>query len=125
MDYMYRQPMPEKRSNSMAVASMVLGIISIVTCTCIYLSFICGALAIILAMLSRGGKMTFDDSAKAGLVLGIIGLSITVIFYGYSLALFFSDPQSLQKLEEMLREYCEMYGYDFDELYGEFFQNLQ
>lgn len=125
MDYMYRESMPVKRSNTMSIASMVLGIISVVTCTCIYLSFICGALAIILASLSRGGKMTYDSFAKAGLVLGIIGLAITVIFYAYSLILFFNDPHSLQNLEELLREYCEMYGYDFEELYGDFFQYFQ
>ena len=43
---MYQPPVPNKRSAGMETAAFVLGIVSIVTCTCIYISVVCGALAI-------------------------------------------------------------------------------
>lgn len=54
---MYGQPVSGNHSDRMEIAAMTLGIISIVSCTCLYLAIPCGALAIILASLSRGGQM--------------------------------------------------------------------
>ena len=45
----------EKRSASMAIASLVLAIAGLVMGCCIYPAIIFGSLAIILALLSRGG----------------------------------------------------------------------
>ena len=55
---MYGQPVSGNHSDRMEIAAMTLGIISIVSCTCLYLAIPCGALAIILASLSRGGQMS-------------------------------------------------------------------
>lgn len=69
----------DKRSNSMALASLVLGIIAIATGCCVYTSIICGALAIMLALLSRGGEMTMAPRAKVGMILGIIGIVLGIL----------------------------------------------
>lgn len=50
----------DKRSTGLATASIALGIVSIVTFCCLYAALPCGALAIILGLLSRGGEMTFS-----------------------------------------------------------------
>ena len=63
----------DKRSTGLATASIALGIVSIVTFCCLYAALPCGALAIILGLLSRGGEMTFSTTGKIGIVLGIIG----------------------------------------------------
>lgn len=69
----------DKRSTGFATASIVMGIIAIATCCCIYTSIVCGALAIIFALLSRGGEMTMDGKAKVGLALGIVGFIVAII----------------------------------------------
>ena len=57
----------DKRSTGLATASIALGIVSIVTFCCLYAALPCGALAIILGLLSRGGEMTFSTTGKIGL----------------------------------------------------------
>lgn len=76
---MYGQPVSGNHSDRMEIAAMTLGIISIVSCTCLYLAIPCGALAIILASLSRGGQMRYGAKAQVGLILGIIGIVLTAV----------------------------------------------
>lgn len=61
------------QKNNMALASMIIGILSIVLSCCCYLGMILGSLAVIFAGLSRvDEKMT--GQATAGMVTGIIGI---------------------------------------------------
>lgn len=114
----YQPPVPDRRSQSMETASLVLGTIAVVTCSCIYISIVCGALAILFALLSRGGEYTMSSKAKIGLALGIIGLLATILLYTFSYIIAINTYGSL---EGILRAYCDMYGLDYEELYGGFF----
>lgn len=69
--------MEEKESSGLSIASMVLGIISIVLFCIYYVSIPCAILAIIFGVIGRkkGGK----GMAIAGLVLGIIALSLDIL----------------------------------------------
>ncbi len=61
----------------MAIASMVLGIVSIVLSCAWYICIPCGILAIIFGVLAnKEGKIGF---AKAGIIMGIIGLAFAVL----------------------------------------------
>ena len=110
--YIYTKP------NYMETAALVLGILSVVTCCCRFGGSIFGALAIVFALLSRGGKMKMGTKAKFAFWLGISGIVITTIYYGYSLYLMFSDGT----FEAILRETCELYGLDYETLYGDMFR---
>lgn len=77
----------DKRSNGMTLAALVLGIIAIATGCCVYTSIICGALAIMLALLSRGGEMTMASRAKVGMILGIIGIVLGILMLVAAVAL--------------------------------------
>lgn len=113
-------PMPpmDRRSHSMETASMVLGIISFTTCTCLYISLACGALAILLGLLSKGGELTISNKAQAGVIMGILGLVFTVVVYAASFAIAISAYGSL---EGILQAYCDMYGIDYTEFYNSLF----
>lgn len=65
----------DKRSTGLATASIALGIVSIVTFCCLYAALPCGALAIILGLLSRGGEMTFPPPAKS-----VSSLELSVLY---------------------------------------------
>ena len=68
-----------KSKSSLGVASLVLGIISIVFSLFWYITLPCGILAIVFgkkAINRVGSKL-----GKAGLILGIIGLSLFVFIY--------------------------------------------
>ena len=108
-------PMKDKRSQSMAVASLILGIVAVFTSGCIYLALICGSLGIILALLSKGGELTLDAYGKAGLILSGIGLALTLLIYT---AAFLFVLQQYGGIDGFLEEYLRLYNADtLEELY--------
>ncbi len=68
----------QNASHGFAIASLVLGIISVVCCCFYPLGLTLGALAIIFAIIDRRQHGVFNGLATAGLVLGIIGAAIGV-----------------------------------------------
>lgn len=99
--------------------AFALGISSILSCGIIYISFMTGSMAILFAILSKGGSMKFGSKAKLGAILGVIGLILTIIFYTIAFQIALAEYGSI---EGILREACELLGYDFEMLYGQFFQ---
>lgn len=67
-------------SSGWSAASLVLGILSVVLCCSSFPSLICAALAIVFAIVSRTKKRAFDGMAIAGLVLGMIGVVLGLLF---------------------------------------------
>lgn len=115
---MYQPPAPNKRSAGMETAAFVLGIVSLATCACIYTSVVCGALAIMFASLSKGGATSMSNRARYALILGLIGLIATIIMYTTTFAYAIHTYGSI---ENLLKEYCNLTGMDFNELYGDLF----
>ncbi len=72
--------------NNMATASLVMGILAVVTCCCYYSGFIFGGLGILFSLLSRTEE-PMRGQAKAGLGLSIAGLVLVVVFWGIIIAL--------------------------------------
>ena len=71
--------MEEKKKSGMPVAALVLGIISIVTNWFWYITLPTGILAIVLG--AKSAKKLGSKLGKAGLILGIIGLSLFALVY--------------------------------------------
>ena len=84
--YYYNQ-LNLQSSKNYAIASLVLGILSIITCRAIILPIICGVLALVFSMKSKkefplgypGRRI-----AEAGFILSIIGLAFVtlIVFFG-------------------------------------------
>lgn len=74
-----------KQNNPMAIASLVLGIVSCVFAFLyVWVGLVCGVVAIILAV--KGRKIvTQKGLATAGLVLGIIGTALSGLFVACAL----------------------------------------
>jgi len=122
MDYNHFDQPPIRRApvgNSMESAAMVLAIISIVGCSCFYLSIPAGAIAAILGLLSRGGKMEFNDRQKLAIALGIAGIVITISFYTISFVRAYLEYGSIRGIIDATAQYTgvtyeqlmEMLGY--------------
>ncbi|GIO54839.1 hypothetical protein J21TS7_31570 [Paenibacillus cineris] len=91
-------PMTPPKTNGKAIASMVLGILSVMI---LYIGFILGILAIIFAALSfkelKRGYEQGKGMAIAGLVCGIIGVllwGLILLFVVLAVAFFGSDIDS-------------------------------
>lgn len=107
-----RQP-----ANSLAAASMVLGIASIVlTCT-IYLAPVLGGVAVILALLSRGSGKKLHGCAVAGIITAAIAIVLDLCIIAVSFTLVFTNP-------DMKREFWRSYKEMGEELYGDQFDDI-
>ncbi len=73
---------PLKPMNGVGLAGMIIGILSYIFCWVPVLDFILGLIGVILSGvgLSRKERYRLNGFAVAGLVLGIIGLVIGVIY---------------------------------------------
>lgn len=114
------QPYQSKRSPHMEAASLILGVIAVLSCTCIYLSIPCGALAIIFSSLSRGGTMSYTSRAQIGMILGIVALVGTVVVYG---SVIYVAIHQYGSIENMLKAYSDMQGMNYNELMQQLMNN--
>ena len=105
--------------NMFEAASMVLAIGALVSCTCFYGAYILGALAILFALLSRGGQMKMSSKAKFGLIVGIAAIVLTTVV---TIGAVYIAIEEFGSIENVLREYCKMYGLDFEQEFGNLFK---
>lgn len=104
-DYTPQQPQKDP-GHGLAIASLVLGIISLLSCCCVYLSVVVGVVGVVLAIISKSksntGKM--ETMAKVGLALSIVGvvLSIGYIIFGL---VYMQTPAYQDMYQEIMNSY--------------------
>lgn len=69
-----------EQKNGKATAALVLGIISLIGICIPIAGIICGIIAIVLAVLAKKEGFT-DGKQKAGMILGIIGIVISIVMW--------------------------------------------
>lgn len=84
--YQYQEP--EIRENAMGMASMVTGILSVVTACCVLSGFFLGGLAVLFAALSKVEER-MNRQGKTGLFTGIAGILLGAVSLGLWTRLFF------------------------------------
>ena len=90
---------------------MVLGILGLIMCCCIYPAIIFGSLALIFALLSRGGEMAMNSYAKAGMVLGIIGIVLGTLFLIYALVTVLAEFGGIEGYLNYIEDIMNDMGY--------------
>ncbi|MGI6008286.1 MAG: DUF4190 domain-containing protein [Ruminococcus sp.] len=112
--YQSRPNTPPPQSSGLATASLVMGICCLVLMCC-GASFILGALGIIFALLSRGrGRMS--GSAKAGIILSIVGIILSIAIYTFYIVNLVASGQ----VQDIIDSYEYYYNYDssdYDDYY--------
>lgn len=107
------------QNNSMANASFILGIISIILSILLGGGLLFGLLGIMFALLSRG-IYKMNKKACTGLVLSIIGSALSVIITIILLITALSSMDSIEKYIDELEEYMYEDSYDlYDDLYND------
>lgn len=92
---------PEQGSG-MAIASMVLGILSIITFLIFFISIPLGILAIVFGVIAN--KKQKNGMATAGLVTGIVGIALSLIIIGLALWIgdeLEDDPDFIEFIEKI------------------------
>lgn len=94
--YQTQYQKPAEENNSMATSSLVMGILSLVSCCCSWLGIVFGVLGIIFAIISKGDG-TMSSRAKTGLILSGVGVAfnILLIILAVGLQLFALLPEFL------------------------------
>ena len=112
----YMRPLPPAEPNQGLVnAAMVLGILAVVTTfiMTVYLPYIFGGIAIMLAILSRKKDGILPKQSKLGVTLAIIGMIVNTVVVSTSIYTVFTNPE----IKEEFNAVCEqMYGQSFDEM---------
>lgn len=117
------QPAPLRtKGESMATASMILGIITLASLFLLRISmpFMLGGVGIILAILSKGGARKMIGRAKAGMICCITGLALDVVVCVSAVWLVFALPRLSPELTEEVNRICEeQYGVSYYEMMDE------
>lgn len=102
------------RRNPMATAAITLGFLSILSCSAFYVSLPCGALAVICAVLSRGGE-PMSKKSKTGILFGVFGMILSAVVTVMAVRMVLTSPQLRSNLEYMIQMYTGDYSFDLDE----------
>lgn len=100
------------RNNSFMIASLIMGILSIITFYSLIGGLIFGGLGILFAILSKGNDRQLSGTAVGGLITSIAGLAFTVILYGFAFFIIFSDGPLHDSFNEI---YKDTYGVTIEE----------
>ncbi len=105
----YQGPTPGAgKPAGMAIASMVLGIISLVLFCIIYVAIPCAIVAIILGAVAKGkvkrGEGGGGGMATTGLVLGCIAIGIAILWIAFVAALLGYGSSALEKAAKEAEE---------------------
>lgn len=115
----FRQKPEVIQKNTFATASIVLSVAALLTCTFFYSAYLMGALAILFALLSRGDRMHMNTKAKWGLILGSAAILLSTVI---TISAIYIVLEEYGSFENVLQQYCQMYGIDFEQEFGILFQ---
>ena len=118
----YRKPKPAP-GESLAKGALILSVVALMCVCCIYPGMICGALAVILALLSRGQAKRPVASGRLAIVIGTSAMVLSVVLivaeFAYIMANYGSIDAFMQSYMATMDELTggsysqmyEMYGY--------------
>ena len=98
----YNAPVQKPGPNGFQVASLIVGILSIVCCCWGLFSIILAIAGIILAIV--GNKKGKHGVGTGGLVCSIIGLVLAVILFAFSYFTFISLPRNINDLNQWIED---------------------
>lgn len=97
-------PLTNNNSNGFGIASLILGICSIAICCCYGVGAIPAIIGLILGILQN--KKNANGIATAGIVLGIIGILLNVVWLIYMIIFLSEDG-----LQDFINEFSSNYEY--------------
>lgn len=106
-------PLTNDKSNGLGIASLILGICSIAICCCYGVGVVPAIIGLILGILQN--KKNANGIATAGIVLGIIGILLNVVWLIYMVILF-SDGGLQDIFDEFSSTYDDYSYYDHSAL---------
>ena len=113
----YRQNSPAVRRNPFTVASMIMGICSLLTICTAILPLPLGALGILFAILSYRKGRQMDTMAVTGIATSCVGLLFSLAVVGMAFAMMPSMLRDPEYRDMLNRYYESVYGQSYDDLF--------
>ncbi|MCR5831115.1 MAG: DUF4190 domain-containing protein [Lachnospiraceae bacterium] len=112
----------EKAADRLATASLVLGIISLVSTLCCC-PFVFSAIGIVLALLSKGAEKALRPRARTGLILSVVGMAVSVILIAFTIAfpifMYKTNPKFRENFREAMEQSLDQDEELFRQIYGD------
>lgn len=128
--FMPHHHQPQTPANGLARASMVLGIMALLSffTFTVYPAVILGSLSIILALLSRGASLKMHEKAKNGVLLSSVAIGCNIAVIALVCAVLFGMPDIFERIygmsyQEMV-EGMENGTLDYDDIYNNVYDNI-
>lgn len=122
------EPKPYLRNpgQGMATASMILGLAGLFSIFTVYLPLICGSIAIILAILSKGygKKMLAAARVGVGTAIGSIVLIMSIIVSLAAMLLSSSGKDLIRFGETMDQQFEDQTGYRLEDFLGQSYEDI-
>lgn len=114
----YISSVPEREKVSgFSIASMILGMISILLCCTVFFSVPFGALSILFAILTKRKGKAMPSMSLTGITLSCVGIVMSLFLLVYSVFVILTDPELRKAFEDSYEEYYqEFYNYSFEDL---------
>jgi hypothetical protein len=100
--------MARRPGNGMAIAALVLGVVSLALFCVVYVSLPCAILAIVFGIMARGkarAGASGGGMATAGLICGVIGICVFVIMLGLMCAgVSILGEEGMEQWQQMMEE---------------------
>ena len=119
-------PIGRNPGQSMATASMILGLISLFTVFTVYIPLICGSIAIILAVLSKGYGKKMLAYAKVGIgtAIGGVALIASIIFSLVGILLSSSGDDLVNFGRAMDKQFEQQTGRELEDILGQSYEDI-
>lgn len=114
----YYTPPTRHPGSGFAAASLVMGILSVLTAFLgtVFPPIVTAALAVLFALLSKGNDRVLLPNAKVGIVTAIGGFVVNILVVGSVIVLLFTNPDMKESFHDQLnRTYESLYGESFDD----------
>lgn len=119
-------PIGRNPGQSMATASMILGLIGLFTVFTVYIPLICGSIAIILAVLSKGYGKKMLAYAKVGIgtAIGGVALIASIIFSLVGILLSSSGDDLVNFGRAMDKQFEQQTGRELEDILGQSYEDI-
>lgn len=111
-----------QQPNIFMILSLIMGVLTFMSCAFIFFAMITGGLSILFAILSKGDHPKMNYAARAGITASVVGIIFSVILTSSVFYLVFNSSEYREMLNTT---YESMYGQTFDEALEEAYPSLQ
>ncbi len=98
------QPQIQPR-DAMITVAVILSAIAVAASCCVYASLTCGALAIILALLSRGQQKKLSSQGRLAVIISVVAIIVSILV---TVSMFVSVVHQYGSLENFIKEYSAL-----------------